>query len=66
MLSNYPPGVSDNEPQITGADDEIVLVHTPCGEVFDHLALAGIHGLECIEGSGDNDDWSLTPRELAI
>lgn len=64
-LSNYPPGVTGNEPQITGGEDEIVLVHNPCGEVFDDLMFAALHGLECAEGSGDNDDWSLQTREMA-
>lgn len=39
-LSNYPPGVTGNEPQITGepdgpqADEPLYLVHI-CGEAFD-------------------------------
>lgn len=63
--SSYPPGVSGNEPQITGGDeDHLVLVHH-CGEVFDAkgaqelLQLAGMHGMNCPQGSGDNDDWSI-------
>ena len=64
--SNYPPGVTGNEPQITGADDEVVLVHSPCGEFFDNLDIAGLHGIECPEGSGANDDWRLDLREMVI
>jgi hypothetical protein len=66
-LSNYPPGVSGNEPQINpGDEDEILFEHNPCGEVFDDVHLAALHGLECPEGTGDNDDWALTLRELAF
>jgi hypothetical protein len=60
-LSNYPPGVSGNEPQITGGPDpdDPILIHHPCGARFDDITLAGLHGLECKKGSGDNDDWSI-------
>lgn len=71
ILSNYPPGVTGNEPQINpgaqpGDEDEILFQHNACGEVFDDKTIAALHGLECSEGTGDNDDWALTLRELAF
>lgn len=43
--SNYPPGVSGNEPQITGESAEVGLVCQACGEGFDSLESAADHVL---------------------
>lgn len=71
---NLPPGVSSNDPHIAGDDkpeiapgmtEQLVLVHNNCGEVFHDataqqlLEIAGMHGMECPQGTGDNDDWSI-------
>lgn len=70
-LSNYPPGVTGMEPQITGGDEDDIMLQHACGEVFEvnsqtDMTDAALHGLECEDGDQDNTDWSLITREMAI
>jgi hypothetical protein len=46
-----------------GSDDQRVVVHNPCGEYFDDLTIASLHGMTCVQGSGDNHDWCIALRE---
>lgn len=78
--SNYPPGVSGNEPEITGYGDEpfdvsdydqdFYIVHKPCGEAFDDLKIGHRHANsgDCpnYEKADDLDDWSILPESEVI
>jgi hypothetical protein len=63
--SNYPPGVTGREPQISGYGDDPValyLVCTSCGEAFDALETAREHEMKV--RVGDQEDASL--EDIAV
>ena len=71
-LSNYPPGVSGNEPQIAGTT-EFYLRCTGCGEVFDSIDTASEHALDGLLGDlagPETDDcdntWEIVPEGVAF
>lgn len=61
-LSNYPPGVSGNEPQITGdhGGPSLYLRHDTCGEVFDTIETAADHMM--LDDCTEDNDWSIIPE----
>jgi hypothetical protein len=63
-LSNYPPGVSGNEPQIAGGED-LYLVCV-CGEVFDIIEIAAEHAETCPEQGGDRWQFDIQPESEAL
>lgn len=63
-LSNYPPGVSGNEPQIVGAED-LYLVCV-CGEAFDEIQTAADHAEVCGEQAGDTWQFDIRPESEAM
>jgi hypothetical protein len=63
-LSNYPPGVSGNEPQIAGEEEKLFLV-CECGEAFDTIEDAWEH-LE-VDGDEDHDcSFKILPESEAM
>lgn len=71
-LSNYPPGVSGNEPQITGEDDnynmdEVLkkLVCLDCGEAFDGTA-EGVMYAEAHESKCDGSSYIIQDESEAM
>lgn len=75
-LSNYPPGVSGNEPQITGEPDYLppsqggpdapgyILRCVECGEDFDALQPAVDHITDG-ESCDEETTWMILPEEMA-
>lgn len=71
-LSNYPPGVSGNEPEIAG-QPEHYLKCNGCGEVFSDLDVAAQHALDGLLGELDGPDtdpcdntWEIVPEGVAF
>jgi hypothetical protein len=75
--SNYPPGVTGNEPQITGEDDDMLdlegeecndcpkyLVCRQCGEAFDSLDPA--HDHQKAADCGSWQGWDIQPECVAM
>ena len=57
-LSNYPPGVSGNEPQIIGGPD--FYLKCVCGEVFEDINDAAVHISEPDVNHPDEFDTPFT------
>lgn len=65
MASNYPPGVSGNEPQIAGYDERVISCGCPeCGQdveveaylIFvDRIAREATFGFECPECGAETE-----------
>lgn len=76
QLSNYPPGVSGNEPQIVGSDREgpdapgFILNCCGCGEEFDTLQAAADHIMEGMSGPpgfgvcDEETTFQILPEEM--
>lgn len=69
-LSNYPPGVTGNEPQIAGGPDApgFILRCLGCGEDFDALQPAVDHIMAGMSGEHDCDEettWQILPDEMS-
>jgi hypothetical protein len=66
-LSNYPPGVSGNEPQIIGEDAEKLYLVCACGEAFDELGIARQHvdDAKFFSDCGSNE-FSVVPESEAF
>jgi hypothetical protein len=64
MLSNLPPGVSDNDPHINPPDAE-TLTCAICGEIFEpyptmrKAATTNPHWCEPCQDEFDNIDWDV-------